>query len=340
MKPTGIEGSDAPERFDDVQWWRVLAYAVVGSLIVFFAARSWTSYGWSLVLVLPLATGLLIGVVEIRESRAIIGGSALVAVALLVFLTVTLGIAGVFCTVILINVCLVPLVVGIVAGRLVRARLLRMGVRSWTALALALMVLPVPGLFLEATDGPTGAVEEVRTVRVIELAPDEAWSHLTFYEDVRLPRPWLARLGLPHPLYTEGDPDRVGAVTRCVYDGGWLRKRITAHEPGRRLAFEVIEQHGIEDRSIELVDSSFELVPTGDGRTRITLTTRYLPLLEARAFWRPWEHRTTRALHDHVIAGITAGAARGGEGISGERRSGPVESRVGTGRSGARSGAP
>lgn len=307
---TRPEGYESMEWYEDVAWWRALTYAVAGSLVVFAVARTWTSYGWSLVVVLPLAAGLAIGAAKARESRTLKCAWALMAVALLVVLTVTSGIAGVFCTVVLVAVSLVPLVLGILLGRHLRARLLRMGVRSWTVLALALMVLPVPGLFLEATAGPTGPVEEVRTVRVIELTPDEAWSHLTFYEDVRLPRPWLARLGLPHPLYTEGDPDRVGAVTRCVYDGGWLRKRITAREPGRRLAFEVIEQHGIEDRSIELVDGSFELVPTGDGRTRITLTTRYLPLLEARAFWRPWEHRTTRALHEHVIAGVAAGAGR------------------------------
>ena len=72
---------------------------------------------------------------------------------------------------------------------------------------------------------------------------------------------------------------------------------------GIRDAQDVIEQEGIEDRSIQLVDGSFALRES-EGGTVVTLTTRYRPLLQARVFWRPFEQRLTTVLHDHVLDAI------------------------------------
>jgi hypothetical protein len=96
----------------------------------------------------------------------------------------------------------------------------------------------------------------------------------------------------------------VGDVVRCVYSEGQLRKRITVFEPGRRLAFDVIEQSGVEDRSAELRRGSFDFEALGDGRSRVTLTTVYRPLLTARTAWRPFEQQLAHVLHDHVLDGM------------------------------------
>jgi hypothetical protein len=144
----------------------------------------------------------------------------------------------------------------------------------------------------------------VRTSRVVALSPQEAWERIVFYEEVPARPPALARIGLPRPLYTEGNAGAAGDLKRCVYSTGYLLKRITIHRPPRRLAFEVIEQHGVEDHSVDLIDGGFELEPVGEGATRITLETRYRPLLQARLFWRPFEHRLAHVLHNHVLDGI------------------------------------
>ena len=63
----------------------------------------------------------------------------------------------------------------------------------------------------------------------------------------------------------------------------------------------MIEQVNIEDRSVELIDGSFEFEEIEPGRTRVTLTTRYKPLLQARPVWKPFEHAVVHVLHDHVL---------------------------------------
>lgn len=122
-----------------------------------------------------------------------------------------------------------------------------------------------------------------------------------FYEEVGAEPPRLAQIGIPYPLGTEGIVDEVDDTKRCLYEGGHLVKLITDFRPGERFAFDVIEQVGIEDRSVELIDGSFEFEEVAPGRTLVTLTTRYRPLLQARAAWRPFEYAVVHVLHDHVL---------------------------------------
>ena len=133
-----------------------------------------------------------------------------------------------------------------------------------------------------------------------------------FYEEVTLEPPLFARIGLPHPLRTEGDIGGVGDIKRCVYSSGYLRKKITHYEPGRLLEFDVIEQVGVEDRSADLTRGSFAFEETSDGRTLLTLTTVYRPLLSARAAWRPFERSLAHVLHNHVIDGMVLEAPQAG----------------------------
>ena len=96
----------------------------------------------------------------------------------------------------------------------------------------------------------------------------------------------------------------VGDTKTCVYNKGRLVKRITQYRPAEFLEFDVIEQHGIEDRSVRLISGSFRFENAGSGQTRVTLTTAYEPLLTARLAWRPFERQLARSLHEHVLTGI------------------------------------
>jgi len=285
--------------------WALLTFLFIVLIgLGFWAlATRWESYGFALVIAAPLAIGALCGYAG--QAR---GGFALLLVVFvaagLVTSAVMAHIAGLLCALVLLALSLVPMLVGLMAGRLLRRT--TAGHRfAGVAVPLLLVVLPVPGLWWEGQLGPPPyTVEVVRTSRLVDLSPGETWQRIVFYEEVPARPPALARIGLPRPLYTEGSSQGVGALKRCVYSSGYLVKRITEHEPPRRLTFEVLEQHQVEDRSVELIDGGFELEPVAGGRTRITLETRYRPLLQARIFWRPFEHRLARVLHEHVLDGI------------------------------------
>src|SRR5205085_9412853 len=129
------------------------------------------------------------------------------------------------------------------------------------------------------------------TELTLPVAPQQAWNGIMFYEEVEHAPPWLLRLALPKPLRSVGDKRRVGETVRCLYDRGYLSKRITGVDEGRRLSFEVVEQHLHFERDITLRDGSFEVLPAERGGAIVVLTTRYEPRLSPRWLWEPMERR-------------------------------------------------
>lgn len=311
MSETSIPSERSIPEQTGTRSWRSSTWVVLGFVLAFGVglalwalAANWESYGWALVLGVPLAIGALCGYTGHGKRGLALLVVFFVGLGLAVS-AATLHISGLLCATVLLTISIVPMLVGVLAGFALRRMSEERRVAS-VLIPVLLIVLPVPGLWVEGRLGPPprGTVEVVRTSRVVALDPQEAWGRIVFYEEVPARPPALARIGLPRPLYTEGSAGAVGDLKRCVYSSGYLIKRITEHAPPRRLTFEVLEQHGVEDRSVELIDGGFELEPAGDGATRITLETRYRPLLQARLFWRPFEHRLAHVLHNHVLDGI------------------------------------
>ena len=112
------------------------------------------------------------------------------------------------------------------------------------------------------------------------------------------------RLVVPRPVGSYGSKDQVGNVVRCEYEPGFVVKRITEVQPGRRLAFEVIEQNLGAERNVMLKDGSFEIVPRGDGQCDLVLTTRYQRQLSPRWMWESTERKVFHDVHGHVLEGM------------------------------------
>lgn len=277
-----------------------LALSVAGGIAMLAGANRWESYGWAFVVGIPITIGFVLGYTAGPGRALVVFLSVFLSIALLVG-AVTMQISGVLCGVVAACIMIVPTGLGIAFGALARNRT---GHRPAIATSLALMLACGSLVYGETLIQERRPEEEITTTRILEMDPERAWQVLAFYEDVDLEPPLYARIGLPHPLRTEGPMQRVGDVTRCVYSTGYLRKRITTFEPGRELAFDVIEQVGIEDRSVELVRGSFRFEALPDGRTEVFLTTVYRPLLAARPAWRPFERRLAHVLHDHVLDGM------------------------------------
>jgi hypothetical protein len=298
------------ELFDATPSNRLKDYAVgatlslIGGLALMAAADQWASYGWAFVVLIPFAVGLIFGYATDVDRGLHVFAVIFLMLGLLGGVLVA-GLAGVVCGVIASVLALVPTAIGVGVGAWLRRSTRSRVSRASVTLSSLLVVLATGTLvYGESLLGAPAVEEEVATARILDMEPTAAWELLMFYEEVDVEPPLYARIGLPHPLRTEGEMRAVGDVVRCVYSKGQLRKRITVFEPGRRLAFDVIEQTGVEDRSAELRRGSFDFETLGDGRTRVTLTTVYRPLLAARPAWRPFEQRLAHVLHEHVLDGM------------------------------------
>lgn len=291
-------------------WSPAFALAVGGGAVLWLLAYAWGSWGYVAVLVVPFVIGCLLGY-GLRVRKLVLILLVAVVAGGLVGGAVTAKIAGLLCGLVLLAIVVGPALLGLAAGVLLRNRLRKTGFSQRDYLPTILLLLATGGMiYTESALVGHSSEEIVRTSRILPFEAPRVWDSLVFYEEVRHEPPLLARIGLPHPLYTSGEIVAVGDTTKCVYNKGYLVKRITEYRPGELLSFEVVEQQGIEDRSVRLVSGSFEFERIAHGRTRVTLTTVYEPLLSARPVWRPFEIKIARALHDHVLTGIELEAGR------------------------------
>ncbi len=274
---------------------------VLGSIFLVFAFGNW---GVSVWFGAPFAVGAILGY-RVRAAPMLLVLLSLVGAAGFITGMVSLQLAGAFCAMALGIIILAPVLLGLLAGWLLRRNLKesRFSQRSWLPVLLIFAALMGLGLVERLTDSPN-RIESVTTEGVIAAPIEASWDGLVFYEEVTHPAPWILRIGLARPLSASGSGRRAGDIKKCVYNKGHISKRITAVNAPRLLAFDVIEQQIGYERDVRLVDGSFEFVPIGDGLTQVRLTTRYVPRLSPRWCWRPFEEIAVHTLHDYVIEGI------------------------------------
>ena len=266
------------------------------------------SFGWALTLVVPLVAGTVLGY-GVRAKWFIITLLSLLLLSATFFGLMSASLAGVYCGLILAGIFLGPILVGAVGGVILRQLLKRsrfsQGPHLPTLGLIVSAIVPVLIGLAEPHWHGQVAVRTINTSLVLDAPPRRVWDALLFFGDVKAEPPWLAEVGLPHAVRVEGNLGGVGDSRRCVYSKGYLVKKVTAWQPHQRLGFKVTAQHRVETRSAELKGGAFHLTPIANGtKTRLRLTTKYRPLLQARTIWSPLERATVHVLHKHVLRGV------------------------------------
>ena len=264
----------------------------------------------ALFVAVPLSFGAMLGY-TVRATPAWLGLLGVMAVITVAWVIVSLSLSGLFCGLVLSIFMLVPTMVGVLLGALLRLFMKRAGFGPRGYLPLVLIALFPFGV--QAVDDRFPHPVDIATVRtemILPVADTDAWNNLMFYEEVKHEPPWLLKLSLPQPLRAEGSMSRVGDRQRCIYNKGHLTKQITQRIPRCLLAFTVIEQQLHFERDVTLLDGSFRLQPLGLKKTRMTLTTRYRRHLRPAWMWKPLESTIVHTLHRHVMEGVRRKAIR------------------------------
>jgi hypothetical protein len=285
-------------------WLPGLVLAIGGGVLSTAALLAMGSWGVALWFAVPFAAGALLGY-RVRCGVFMLVLLALVVAGSLIMGMVSMNVAGVFCGLVLAGMFIGPILIGTLLGSLLRSILKASKFsQRWHLPVWILLAVPMTAGLIEGRPGTRHAIESIETTATLPVDAATAFESIMFYEEVRHPPPLILRIGLAHPLFTSGSSQRVGDVKSCIYNKGHITKRITAIEPARRLAFEVIEQDIGYEIDVRLVGGAFEFEPLPDGSTRITLVTEYEPLLNPRWCWRPFERYAVHTLHEHVIEGM------------------------------------
>jgi hypothetical protein len=144
----------------------------------------------------------------------------------------------------------------------------------------------------------------VVTRMAFDAPPAEVWRGLMFYEELGGRPPLHLRLLLPVPIRTEGKISEVGDVALCLYEGGHLLKRLTRIERGDLYEFEVAEQALSVGGGMRLSGGRYTLTPLPDGRTEVSVETRYFSTKWPRWFWKPIERMVCHLFHRYLLGSM------------------------------------
>jgi hypothetical protein len=122
-----------------------------------------------------------------------------------------------------------------------------------------------------------------------------------FYEQIDQRPPLHLRLLLPAPIETAGRKSEIGDEARCLYQGGYLIKRVTQVDPGRRYAFEVAEQALVVGGGVRLAGGEYVISELARGRAEVRIVTRYASHKRPRWLWRPIERAVCHSFHRHIL---------------------------------------
>ena len=313
--------------FDILSPWASYLLAFIGCLFgggfFLLSTNSNEGVGWALVLGLPTCAGAVLGYSSsprrFRSWRkvivALLLGSGFLIIASLLANFFSLGGVGMgaFCLVMLGLVFILPFFFGDWLGYMIRRRDERKQ-RAWPWKGMKIVIFLLLPFGLDAIERLVPRDEDlafVETRAVFSASLERSWDSIVFYEQLEHEPPFLLRLALPLPVGTTGGKAEVGDTSRCVYENGYLVKKITRREEGRLLGFRVIEQKLHFEHDLELREGSFRIEQgSGPGTTVVTLTTTYRRLTYPAFIWQPAETLVLHTLHGHVLEGMRANAER------------------------------
>lgn len=298
----------------------VAAGMAVGLLMVLVSVYGFREYGVSLFLGAPFAVGALSSYLFNRRYPASRGETIEVVSLTLAAIGGTIlafGVEGAICLLMTLPLALGIAALGAVVGRALASRSDSAPVRTLVAL---LVVPPIAPLLTPTGGTPT---HEVRSAIEIAAPPEVVWSHVIAFSPLPAPSRVVLRSGIAYPQRARIVGSGVGAVRYCEFSTGAFVEPITAWEPGRRLAFDVVAQPApLREWSFHANISpphlagyfratrgEFRLVRLTNGHTRLEGSTWYELRVEPLAYWSvlaDWiVHRIHETVLEHIALEVT-----------------------------------
>lgn len=287
----------------------IMAGVAVGLAMILLSILWLERYGLATFMGTPFAIGVVAGYVFCRGYSAKWGetaGVVLLAALLTTLASFAVGVEGAVCILMMAPLGIPLVLMGGAVGRAIAQN----GGRSLEGV-LVLAMLPTSAALEDPAD--VYPLREVTSVIEIEASPDEVWDAVVAFPELPPPEELLFRLGVAYPISAHID----GGVRYCVFSTGAFVEPITHSEPGRRLAFDVVESprpldelspYSIKPPHLDgyLVPrrGEFRIVSLGGSRARLEGTTWYEQRLRPGGYWGLFSDKIIAAIHHRVLAHI------------------------------------
>lgn len=288
--------------------------AALGLAMMAVAVLLLDSYGLALFMGTPFAVGLVTAYLLCRRYPATRTETTEVVAMTVLFMggsAFVIGFEGAICLLMVAPLGIVLALMGGLVGRF----LAHAGERPMHGAAMIALLLP--GSAIAEAGAGEASLREVRSAVVIDASADVVWEEVVAFSPIPEPTSLLFRLGLAYPTHARIEGEGVGAVRYCVFSTGAFVEPITAWEPGRRLAFDVVESppplrelsfHSVAPPHLEGYlaprRGEFRLVPLADGRTRLEGSTWYEQRLRPEGYWAVFSDWIIGKIHGRVLEHI------------------------------------
>lgn len=307
---------------------RDVVLKVVLTALVALAASSYAiaggAYGFALFLGVPFLIGFFSVALYGQSGPRPLWRCLSIAVASAFALSLgflALGAEGGLCIVMALPITLPGVLLGALIGWFFLHRARR--VRPLSAAGLGVILL-FGAIAAERNVTWTAPVYEVHDTLDVAASPEVVWDVIVNLGELPPPEDWMLRTGVACPQRVELGGSGVGARRLCTLSTGQMDERITAWQPGRRLAWDVLANppplrevnpfretdpphlHGF----YESLRGEFELEALGGDRTRVGRRTWYQHNTYPAAYWRLWCDLIARRAHLFVLGEVKALAER------------------------------
>jgi len=272
-------------------------------------------YGTVLFFATPFAMGATTAAVYNGQVTRRLGdtlGLAVVATLLTGSMLLLFAIEGILCIAMAAPIAMAIAIVGALVGRAIVVS------TRGDSPGAALVVGALPLLAFGEARLAAPPTHDVTTDIEIDAPPEAVWPHVIGFSDLPEPPAWQYRLGVAYPMRARIDGEGVGAVRRCEFSTGAFVEPITAWDPPRRLAFDVVQQppsmtewspyHDVKAPHLEGYMTSkggeFRLEPLPGGRTRLVGTTHYTMAIYPELYWRGYAELLLHGIHTRVLRHI------------------------------------
>ncbi len=300
--------------------WGVLITVAVTAIFFFVGSI----YGYAVFLGAPVLIGAASASAYNRARERALSESvavAIVAVTLAMGFALIFGLEGAICLAMAAPIAYPGAILGAVLGRSVALA----GHASTPALWLLAAAIPLLG-WAEGRVGQRVApqVFAVTTSIRIDAAPEAVWQSVIAFPRLDEPAWWPFRLGIAYPVGATIDGSGPGAVRRCEFSTGAFVEPVTVWEPGRLLAFDVVENPDAMrelspyaelatahlDSGFRAVRGEFRMESAGQGRTLLAGTTWYELGIAPTLYWRLWSDWIVHRIHERVLEHVAETAKR------------------------------
>lgn len=192
------------------------------------------------------------------------------------------------------------------------------------ALRVAVLILPVGVATFESGVPLHDRIETTVTEIEIAAPPAQVWPYVVSVDTIRASerRPALfTRIGFPAPIAATLDHEGVGGVRTASFERGLVfREAVTTWEPGRRLSFTIdatqVPPGALDDHVkvggpfFDVLTGTYELIPVGDDRTRLRLTSEDRVGTHLNWYASGWAHLVMRSIQRNILEVLKTRAER------------------------------